>query len=443
MDWPRIDDVEPNCEVLQTILLCHLVSFSEVVCLLLLVLLLPLTDTMVIANSDSTSTLVSLDHALKRVSSLEALHYNKTEDISFRLTSLFLPEDDALCVEVDDDYSATSEVPVYLASNDSSIGVDECLRCLPQILDARDELLAQPVRRYQRSSKERILYVGQGEMAHAVPRQCDVMLSDKATTCHILAVRSTSDYEAEPLTSMTHLDTAHVHDDCIRSMIQEHHKHHYSTSSSSTPIQLDIHVLGGFLDANGSSRDISNWLLHLLADVATEYQDTMHMSLQTCVMTCLNDTGHASPVGRGLAIDLGTGQVHLAAAAADCTGPCPTLRAARLWSPQPRTLSVIHTAADASTNFFTVEPFWYTSSFQDLDALLSLPDRMLLRYCSTSPDCEQDDFCTLLRSTLKWIRNVPCEEVFGCNNNNQQPKIYRRRQGHSNAWELVVVDSSS
>jgi hypothetical protein len=74
---------------------------------------------MVIANSDSTSTLLSLDGAVKRMSSLETLQVSKTQEIPFRKSDLFLPED-AFCLEDDDE-----EQPIYVATQGSSIGVDD------------------------------------------------------------------------------------------------------------------------------------------------------------------------------------------------------------------------------------------------------------------------------------------------------------------------------
>ena len=144
---------------------------------------------MVIANSDSTSTLVSLDDALKRVSSLGSLQEHPVAaDLSLRPTALHLPEGDDHGVLFDDNDG--EEQIVYLpATTNSSFGADECLQCLPSLVEAGEDLLARPVVHYY-TQQERILYVAQGEIADATAAQYDVLISDRATTCHILAVRS-------------------------------------------------------------------------------------------------------------------------------------------------------------------------------------------------------------------------------------------------------------
>jgi len=371
---------------------------------------------MVIANSDSTNTLVSLDNAIKRVSSLGALQVNNTEEISFRRTNLYLPED-GFCLDDEE------ETPIYLAQEGYGVSADECLGCLPQIMDARDELLAQNPVNLTRSTTERVLYVGQGEVAHAVTSQCDVIVSDKATTCHILAIRSVSP-GAAPLASLTHVDAA-SYEDCIRSMIQHHKKHHHE----STEVRLSVHIVGGFDDSNASSKKISNWLINLLADIAEAERDWLHMTLRDCAISSLNDSGRYSPIGRGLAMNVHTGHVFLAKCDSYIAGPRPTLRAARLWSRATTPeLSLIH---DERSTCLQIEPFTY-SSFEGLNKLLSFPDDLLLHYASTSPDCEEEGFCRSLRSTLTLVRDVPCHRVFG-----DKPLTFTR-VGYSNTWKTTA-----
>ena len=370
---------------------------------------------MVIATSDSTNTLVSLDNAIKRVSSLEGLQINnKSQSVAFRETSIYLPED-GFCLEND-------EVPIYLPQDGARVGADECLGCLPQVMDARDELLAKKPVHFTRASPERILYVGQGEVAHAVAQQCDVIVSDRATTCHILAFRSTSDV-ADPLSSLTHIDAA-SYDVCVRQMVEQHRIHH-----GTHQVELSVHILGGYQDSQSASRKISNWLIHLLADIAEEEQNWMRMTLRDCAITSLNDSGFSSPLGRGLALDLRTGDAFLASCNANVMGPRQTLRSARLWSqsttPQ---LSLIH---DQQSSTLSITPFEY-SPFEGLDRLLSFSDDVLLQYTSTSPECEEEGFCSSVRSTLTLVRDVPCRVVFV----GGRPLTYQRI-GTTNTWKVV------
>jgi Protein N-terminal asparagine amidohydrolase len=421
---------------------------------------------MVIANSDSTNTLVSLDHGLKRIGSLIGLYgLNATSQTNdFRQTALLLPEDSfgddgdsfQSCYSLEDQRPVGT--PLYLptlTSEDGGSGVDDCLRCIPQVIETCDLLLSQPPVHFSVSSKERVLYVGQGEVAHAVPLQCDVIMSDKATTCHILILRSSSD-RSMPLVSLTHID-ATCYDDCIRSMVQHHADHHLGSRHSSFSfeeekkenetaaaaaledlIQLEIHVVGGFEDASGSSRKISNWLINLLADIASHEKTTFRTTLETCAISSLNESGHGSPMGRGLAMDVRSGRVFLAKYDHDdhgSAGPDMCLRSVRLWSSgssssrneKPK-LHLIH---HERTNELRIEPFRF-APFRDIDALLALPDDILIQYTSSSPDCEEEDFCRTLRQTLHFLRNVSPQHVFG--KDGDETVVYRR-VGHANTWK--------
>ncbi|KAL3912033.1 MAG: hypothetical protein SGARI_001356 [Bacillariaceae sp.] len=72
--------------------------------------------------------------------------------------------------------------------------------------------------------------------------------------------------------------------------------------------------MGGFLDADGTSSQITNWLLRLLADIAHELEQSRRCTLvlKTCAVTSLNDDNCQSPMGRGMGINVHTGQVFLA-----------------------------------------------------------------------------------------------------------------------------------
>jgi hypothetical protein len=306
------------------------------------------------------------------------------------------------------------------------------------VIESCDELLANPPRLFTTKSSERILYVAQGEVAHAVPLQCDVIVSDKATTCHILGFRSESD-DNLPLTSLTHIDGS-SYDRCIRAMVREHIVHHKSTSSEEekkrdqtafgdSRICLQIHIVGGFEDSKSSSSKISNWLMHLLAQIAEEQKDFLKMILKTCAITSMNDNGCACPIGRGIGIDLRKGTVFLARVEEEVSGPAMQLRSVRVWSQEGanRGLSVIHLS---KSNSVRIDAFAY-ESIPDLDLLLQLPDNIVLQYTSTSPDVEEPGFCGSVRSTLQFLRHTECRSVFGPDMD--QPLIFRRA-GSSNRW---------
>jgi protein N-terminal asparagine amidohydrolase len=219
-------------------------------------------------------------------------------------------------------------------------------------------------------------------------------------------------------------------------MVSEHIAHHKSRfeeekkmddSFTYDIINLEIHVVGGFQDNDSTSSKISNWLMHLLAQIAEEEKDFIKMTLKTCALTSMNDNGYACPIGRGLGIDLRTGKAFLAKVEEDVAGPAVQLRSVRLWSGQ-KELSVVHTS---KSNEVHINPFVY-EPFTEANQLLQLPDHVMLQFTSTSPDVEEPNFCTSVRSTLRYLLDVECTSVFGPSVD--QPLIFKRT-GLSNSWK--------
>ena len=332
------------------------------------------------------------------------------------------------------------------------------------LTQAGEQFLRKGTRHYaSKTSEDRILYIHQGEVGHAIPDQCDVIVSDRATTCHLFAIRSESPLTCPngrccsnippPLTSLAHLDGP-IYDDCVQSMIETHIAHHQMGSSGVTynvddqdslndeekksescsnnrqqgVLDVQIHICGGFDDDRHSSQRISEWLLHLLAWLAEEYKDQIRMTLNTCVISTMNDTGSTAPVGRGMGIDLRTGEPFLAKVDSDACGPAQQIRNARIWSRGDGTLNEVHTA---TSNDFIIQPFFYQGSSRHDDYLRMPNEKMILR-TSTSPDVEESDFCSSVRSTLRYMRTVDCTNVFGAEL--VMPLVFQR-VGISNSWK--------
>ena len=387
------------------------------------------------------------------------------------------------------------------------------------------------------SSPPRILYITQGEIGHAIPKQANVIVSDRATTCHILIVRSTSSSfsnnnndnnntvpsppQVPPLVSCAHLDGPNYDVD-LRDLFHHHYQHHHrhnTTQHRNGPlennnnnnndddddnninnnninnkergaIQVDLHILGGFLDEQGYSQELSNWLLYQLADLTAQYRNVMHCTLQTCVISSMNHDHHhdhhhteilttpstttgtttrttttgtttfpqtsrnigiPSPWGRGLACDLVTGHVFLAWCDWSVMGPDPILRQSRLWccsstdatttttttnnnnnnnnnkaasngsmvasssssfsssslstSSQPSLMNIgLITVHNETENVFVIPPFAIQNSTISISYLLSLSNTELLTMTSTSPECEEDDYCDSIRNALSLIQ---------------------------------------
>ncbi|GKY98999.1 hypothetical protein MPSEU_000855600 [Mayamaea pseudoterrestris] len=371
-------------------------------------------------SGSSTDTLVSLPRVKQQLRKTVATQ--QWPALEFRQTMINLPELDSFDDDeswnscLDDDEQTITQF-MYLPTIGS---VDEHLPSV--FLDARDELLLQkPVVYSKSTTSERLLYVCQGEVAHALPMQCDVLLTDKATTCHMLALRSESMSGALPLTSLTHIDGTQ-YSNCLCEMFQKHSKHH-----GDGKFRLSVHIVGGFNDEKETSRKLSSWLLQLIANIAQEHSESMNMVLQTCSISSLNDDGHGSPLGRGLAISTKTGNVWLAQCTDHVAGPLRSLRTARLLESQT-TLICVHSE---TSNGLVIPAFTYSVPQADINFLLSLPDQVLLQYTSTSPHCEDEDFCAGMRATLEWVRDVPHTSVF-CKSD-----LRFKRVGSSNQWKSV------
>lgn len=392
---------------------------------------------MVILNSDSANTLVSLNDS----------NYKNTDN-NFRESS---PENDYVPTKIhlpldeycywDDEEEEQQQHQLYLPSSSNTTRVDHYLKLVPQLLDSRDELLANPPLSFHKNSTKKILYVAQGEVAHCTSAQStDVLVSDKATTCHIVAFRSEGS-DTEALSSLAHIDGT-AYENCVRDMVEEHIWHHRERAggeekkselsyASDNMVKLDVHIMGGFNDRDSTSQEISAWFMDLLARIAQEKSHIMKITLKTCAITAMNDNGFECPIGRGFGIDTRSGDVFLAKVEEEVAGPEVTLRSIRLFaSSVDKRLSVIHSSRSDAV---TILPFIF-NSFGSIDKLLKLPDNVLLRYTSTSPHSEEADFCSCIRSSLKYLRDMNCTEVFG-------PQVDRtlvyRRLGHSNQWSIA------
>jgi protein N-terminal asparagine amidohydrolase len=446
---------------------------------------------MMIVTSDSCKTLIQFDdhhHDEKTTNDWRDLD-NDVSSIApatscLVATNLLLPNDfeDEYDDDTDDDsynyyqkQTPSQQQRIYLPqqllvqgqqqpNRTKKLCIDDYLRCIPQIVERNDELLANPVRYLSPSCKERFVYVAQAEVAHATSQQCDVLVSDRATTCHILAIRSTTttsnnDNNATVvLGSMAHMDGT-CYEDGIRDMIQQHrlqHQSHYETNIKTTlltmMVHMDVHILGGYhCDA---SRDISNWIMTLLSQLAMEHRHWLRMTLGTCAISSMNDNGHACPMGRGLGLDLKTGRVSLAKVVdRQTSSPALAMRSARLWTittlpdgrrRRRRQLGLIHAFSDETIR---IDPILLPSSssssatwklISQVDLLLRLPNHVLVQLVSTSPHAEEDidEFCHDVRETLECLKQTTTAT------SNDPPLIFRR-VASTNVWKLTATTTAT
>jgi hypothetical protein len=331
------------------------------------------------------------------------------------------------------------------------------------------------------------LTVMQGEVAHATPSQAGIVASTDATTCHIVALRSIASSSSEPLVSLTHVDKV-GYTQCLEDMVAYHMTHHhvvsdvmcenywdespndnqatarqgflpilqqqqhdsmaslafsdvsYDQEQDECPfplVEMELHLLGGFLDNDGTSQELSTHLVTTFNDLATKFSATLRITIGTALISCMNngtclsnlnrDEFVPAPIGRGLGIHTRTGKVFAISLLNDIApshqGPAQVLRSARMFTDCPNakdTLSVVHTPAsqeqeNSSVSVLKIQPFGYKSlPATTTEAILKLSNETLLQCTSTSPECEDaHKFCTSLQNTLQFLEEQSCEQVFG------------------------------
>lgn len=305
------------------------------------------------------------------------------------------------------------------------LSVVDYIQHIPSVNESLRKLKSKPTVTLTKSNVDarRIINALQGEVAHATPEQVDILVSDRATTCHILALRSTradsgddgsssSSSKSSPsavrvLASIAHIDQP-AYESCIQSMMDMHKRYH----GAGNKIIVEVHLVGGFNDERGSSQKLTEHLLHTLELIDRKEKQHIDIIIKTFCVSGLNDDGSRAPIGRGLAIDIASGDVFLASVDETVAGPAVVLRNCRLWSApigqSPRLCSV-HTPL---SNHIAVHPFDFEWN-EDFMYLCSLTDEELLEETSTSPSVEQDDYCDQVRESLAFMKDHNVEDVFG------------------------------
>jgi protein N-terminal asparagine amidohydrolase len=333
----------------------------------------------------------------------------------------------------------------------------------------------------------RVINVLQGEIANCTPSQADVLVSDDATTCHIVALRSTCKSRLgidATLATMAHVDGA-GYECCLRDAVMEHVKYHsrdedvvaiddskcqenVMSHNFHQQIDISIHIMGGFNDPDGSSIKITDDILQVFSRLAREFDELAHpsialnnrisMKLETCLVSGANDDGTGSPIGRGLGINVASGEVFFAevedtfsANAANksgsdlialdgdlhpltnnqqmlAEGPESLLRSVRLWAAafhpfkQEHKLIVIHRY---DRDCLTIEPFMF-GPHPSAKLICYMDDTRLLHMTSTSPLAEKANFAAKVRESIGFMNRTNSREIFKVVNGVYQPMEYRR-----------------
>ena len=174
-----------------------------------------------------------------------------------------------------------------------------------KLLRSKDGETRQLHRLITYNNSGRVINVLQGEIAHCTSSQADILVSDDATTCHIVALWSRG--QDSNLATLTHIDGT-GYGPCITDALDEHIKSHSrarQNDTQSNTIHISIHIMGGFNDSDSSSIGITSSILDTLAVISSQNNDRQGthfcMTLETCAVASANDDGTGCPIGRGLA----------------------------------------------------------------------------------------------------------------------------------------------
>jgi hypothetical protein len=268
----------------------------------------------------------------------------------------------------------------------------------PQLLQRTEALLPQDG--LGRTGPVKLLYVKQQEWAVAAPGQgLDAVVSDEATTCHIVALRN----RTTGAVALAHLDSPMS----VRGMAALE----AAVAGETRPGDgeaLDVYIAGGYMEP--SAEALSAALLQYLAcDGARTY------SLQVARMSSSNTAealGVQGPVCRSLGIWLSDGAAFSGPLPEAARGPARQLRGARMWGSRPPTdeplTQVPYLPASSEV---VIVPYRFLPR-PWLAQLLALNDRELLQRTSTSPELEGPTFVADMRATLAMLAGSSWAEHF-------------------------------
>lgn len=345
---------------------------------------------------------------------------------------------------------------LMLPMESSNVSINGHLSSSPHFIRKASRLLrssqtAETLHRDTFGTDAPVIYIHQGEIGHVSNFQYGkrgaVLASDAATTCHVLAFRSfrNDKNEEKILGSLCHLD-APQYESCIRGTVQAHLEYHEirKTVGATSPVCMEVHVVGGYNDADGTSSEITDALFTLLVEIASELKSLVFFVIKTCVVCGLNDrisygidsedASVPSPIARGLAMDVNSGRI-IMIKDVDSTllGPEPMLRRARLWCNDSNE-ACLNTVHRCGYDLISIEPF-QVKAFPNIEIILGLPDPILLMQISTSPECEVEGYCDQFRETAEFLMSTNTEDVFGAKN--QRTHLFYEYRYSYRDWKEV------
>jgi len=218
--------------------------------------------------------------------------------------------------------------------------------------------------------------------------------------------------------------------------------------------------------ATSKSRTTSSWDFQHAPDYLYD-EDEETNDVEPTMYNLSSSLSKSKPIIRGVAFYLRSNKLVLLNhnITPSLHGPERILRAVRLWSSSPngssgssdsnnsattgRTnsndpcnheLSLVHSFEKDRITIkrFDIEPF------DGMVEFMNLPDNLILQYGSTSPECEDDGFCDMMRKKCQFVLSLSDCEVTGCSTTvvGQSSSVSPTEKvfGHSHCLEYKVGD---
>ncbi|XP_005092602.1 protein N-terminal asparagine amidohydrolase [Aplysia californica] len=281
--------------------------------------------------------------------------------------------------------------------------------------ESSQDLLGQQIREV---GPKGLLYIGQREVAGTSPADdvISVLGSEDATTCHIAVLR----HSGSGATSLIHFDGSSIPEglDTMVSLVKK------QTADLSSG-RFEVHLVGGFLDPRHNSHEVSDEVL----DAMCNNPNDLHL-VTACIThfnTTYDEKGVPFPVIYGIACDVKTGEIFRAKFTDK--GPDQSLRSARHFTGGRENIVIY----DSESKQLAIGPFGY-DQLSNLDVFLSMPNKAIRQYLSTSPAQEPEGFEENVRASLLQMKNFPnpLSSFFS----NGKPRTYKK-DPETGAWILV------
>ncbi|XP_022102190.1 protein N-terminal asparagine amidohydrolase-like [Acanthaster planci] len=278
--------------------------------------------------------------------------------------------------------------------------------------DSSKLLRSQPVRSCLPPS---LLYVDQRELAVTTVHDdvINTLGSDDATTCHIAVLR----HSGSGATGLCHFDscgtTQGVQDlvDKVRELSQD------------IDGRLELHIVGGFKDDDGSSEKLSRKLLSEFHKLSVDV-----FLLTACISDLNNVTksGENYPAICGLGVSVKTGEIFPASFA--YKGPDKPVRSLRHFIGDKDIKNIY----DHTDHRLRISPYSYTpNDFPHAALFLRQSDQTIRQYMSTSPAVEPEHFAQQVRAAITFFLSNPSSEMVFPGGRSHFFKM--RQDGH---WQL-------